>query len=152
MSLHSVPSFEASKYPITNGEYLEFVVTGGYTRRDLWSKEGWEWVQSRQARHPTFWICSHGFTSPQFRLRFALLTAGVDRLAPITITTVKLDRYCNVYGKFCRLYSICSRYTLINVLPDNEKSSFYKPYVSLLTYSKGYIVYNDILWVFRGKA
>ena len=59
--IFSVPSFEATKYPITNGQFLEFVVAGGYTRRDLWSDEGWRWVQSRQARHPTFWICAHGF-------------------------------------------------------------------------------------------
>lgn len=106
MSLHSVPSFEASKYPITNGEYLEFVVAGGYTRQDLWSKEGWEWVHSRQARHPTFWICSHGFTSPQFRLRFALLTADVDRFEPI-LTTVKLDRYRPNYTNIlCISYNV----------------------------------------------
>jgi len=71
----SVPSFEATKYPITNGEYLEFVVDGGYGRRDLWSDEGWQWVQQRQARHPTFWICSHGFTSPEFLRRFRCFDA-----------------------------------------------------------------------------
>ena len=70
MRVHSVPSFEASKYLITNGEYLEFVVAGGYARRDLWSNEGWQWVQSRQARHPTFWICSHGFYVTGVALRF----------------------------------------------------------------------------------
>ena len=56
-----VPAFEASQYLITNGEYLQFVVDGGYTRRDLWTTEGWQWVQARQARHPSFWICSHGY-------------------------------------------------------------------------------------------
>ena len=36
----SVPEFEASQYPVTNGEFLEFVESGGYQNRDLWSEEG----------------------------------------------------------------------------------------------------------------
>ena len=36
----SVPEFEASQYPVTNGEFLEFVESGGYHNRDLWSEEG----------------------------------------------------------------------------------------------------------------
>ena len=77
--LSSVPSFEASKYPITNGEFLEFATAGGYSRRNLWTDEGWQWVQERQARHPTFWICSHGFTPP------AVLLSPVACLNPYTL-------------------------------------------------------------------
>ena len=36
----SVPEFEASKYKVTNGEFLEFVESGGYQQRDLWTDEG----------------------------------------------------------------------------------------------------------------
>ena len=56
----SVPPFEASRYLITNREFLEFVLDGGYQREDLWTAEGWKWVQFRQARHPTFWVCEQG--------------------------------------------------------------------------------------------
>jgi len=77
----SVPSFEATKYLITNGEFVEFVDAGGYSRRDVWSVEGWQWVQQRQARHPSFWICSHGFY-----------------LTRVSSTFLFVNRYCR-----CRL-------------------------------------------------
>lgn len=35
-----VPSFKASKYLITNREYLEFVNSGGYEDSKYWTKEG----------------------------------------------------------------------------------------------------------------
>ena len=38
----SVPEFEASKYKVTNGEFLKFVESGGYQQRDLWTDEGEE--------------------------------------------------------------------------------------------------------------
>ena len=56
----SVPAFEMSKYPITNREFLEFVEADGYKKREYWSAEGWQWVNYRQAKHPTFWVCQKG--------------------------------------------------------------------------------------------
>lgn len=53
----SVDEFEASKFKITNEQYLEFVLDGGYQTQEYWSNEGWEWVQFKQAKHPLFWVC-----------------------------------------------------------------------------------------------
>ena len=50
-------AFEASKYKVTNEQYLEFVLANGYGTREYWSDEGWEWVQYKQAKHPLFWVC-----------------------------------------------------------------------------------------------
>lgn len=36
-----VQSFEASRYLVSNGEFLEFVRDGGYQTRDLWTDEGY---------------------------------------------------------------------------------------------------------------
>jgi hypothetical protein len=52
-----VSAFEASKYKITNEQFLEFVLADGYRTREFWSNEGWEWVQFKQASHPLFWVC-----------------------------------------------------------------------------------------------
>uniref|UniRef100_A0A0B7B1Y1 Sulfatase-modifying factor enzyme domain-containing protein n=1 Tax=Arion vulgaris TaxID=1028688 RepID=A0A0B7B1Y1_9EUPU len=52
-----VPPFEASQFLITNAEFLEFVERGSYLNSELWTEEGWKWVQYRQARHPAFWCC-----------------------------------------------------------------------------------------------
>ena len=58
-----VAAFEASRYPVTNGEFLQFVRDGGYETPSYWSEEGWRWVKYRQARHPTFWVCGSGCKS-----------------------------------------------------------------------------------------
>jgi gamma-glutamyl hercynylcysteine S-oxide synthase len=51
-----VPAFEIDTLPVTNAQYLEFVDAGGYTKRELWSDEGWEWIQADRVEHPTFWL------------------------------------------------------------------------------------------------
>ena len=36
----SAPEFEATKYPVTNREFLAFVEDGGYKKTGLWTEEG----------------------------------------------------------------------------------------------------------------
>ena len=54
-SVH-VPGFEIDALPVTNGQFLEFMDAGGYTNRDLWSDEGWSWIQEERVQHPSFWL------------------------------------------------------------------------------------------------
>ena len=56
-------AFEASKFKVTNEEFLEFVLSNGYEKRECWTDEGWEWVQFKQAKHPLFWVCPNGCKS-----------------------------------------------------------------------------------------
>jgi iron(II)-dependent oxidoreductase len=51
-----VPGFDVDVLPVTNAQYLEFINAGGYGKRDLWSDEGWEWLQAEAVTHPAFWI------------------------------------------------------------------------------------------------
>ncbi|HHO42831.1 MAG TPA: 5-histidylcysteine sulfoxide synthase [Epsilonproteobacteria bacterium] len=51
----SIPPFEASKYLVSNGEFLEFVTDGGYTTREYWDDEGWSWRQYHNTTMPRFW-------------------------------------------------------------------------------------------------
>ena len=50
-----VDAFEIDALPVTNEQFLEFLNDGGYRRRDLWSDEGWEWIQAERISHPAFW-------------------------------------------------------------------------------------------------
>ncbi|XP_078576004.1 uncharacterized protein LOC144861828 isoform X2 [Branchiostoma floridae x Branchiostoma japonicum] len=59
----NVPAFEASKFNVTNREFLQFVKAGGYENSSYWTKEGWNWRCFRQSRHPTFWVCTKGCKS-----------------------------------------------------------------------------------------
>ena len=51
-----IKDFQASKYLVSNGEFLEFVKEGGYNKPEFFSAEGKEWLDFTQAKHPTFWI------------------------------------------------------------------------------------------------
>ena len=51
-----VPAFSMDRYPVTNGEFLEFMKAAGYERPDFWSKSDWEWKVSAGITHPGFWV------------------------------------------------------------------------------------------------
>ena len=40
---------------VTNGEYLEFIQTGGYQEAKYWLAEGWATVEAHQWRSPLYW-------------------------------------------------------------------------------------------------
>jgi iron(II)-dependent oxidoreductase len=50
-----LPAFEIDRLPVTNGDYLEFVLDGGYRRRSLWTPAGWDWRRRENAERPLYW-------------------------------------------------------------------------------------------------
>jgi iron(II)-dependent oxidoreductase len=40
-----VPEFEIDAQPVSWAQFVEFVGDGGYDRQELWSEEGWRWLQ-----------------------------------------------------------------------------------------------------------
>ena len=50
-----VPEFRIGAFPVTNGEFLEFVRAGGYQNKQFWSAEDWAWKNSTQIPYPFFW-------------------------------------------------------------------------------------------------
>lgn len=40
---------------VTNGEYLEFISSGGYKDFNLWHSEAWDWVNKNQVSEPMYW-------------------------------------------------------------------------------------------------
>jgi len=55
-----VETFALDKMPVTNGEFLEFVENGGYTNEQLWTADGWMWINSFERQHPQFWTKEDG--------------------------------------------------------------------------------------------
>ncbi len=64
----AVPAFRASRYLVSNKEFLAFVEAGGYADDSLWQEEGVAWKNFAQAGHPTFWVK----VGAQWRLRLML--------------------------------------------------------------------------------
>lgn len=50
-----VPGFSIGAYPVTNGEFWEFMRGGGYENKTLWTADAWEWLASKGISHPLFW-------------------------------------------------------------------------------------------------
>ncbi len=50
-----VRPFEIDVYPVTNGQYLEFIEAGGYARAELWSEAGRRWLEESRAEAPKYW-------------------------------------------------------------------------------------------------
>lgn len=52
--------FKIFKGLVTNGEYLEFVKSGGYQDFHHWLDDGWAWLQQNQIHHPLYWLEREG--------------------------------------------------------------------------------------------
>lgn len=48
-------SYLIDKYPVTCGEYRQFMLAGGYQNQELWSPAGWEWLQNNSIIQPLYW-------------------------------------------------------------------------------------------------
>jgi len=47
--------YRIDRTPVTNGEYLSFIADGGYTRPELWSQSGLQWLDQSHAVAPMYW-------------------------------------------------------------------------------------------------
>jgi ergothioneine biosynthesis protein EgtB len=47
--------FAMAAYPVSNGEYLQFMADGGYARPEFWLSMGWDFVQAQRLRAPLYW-------------------------------------------------------------------------------------------------
>jgi len=68
-----IPAFEIDRYPVTAGQYLEFMEAGGYEIRDFWSADGWAWRQETRAAAPGNWARRDGVWWNRFMDRWAPL-------------------------------------------------------------------------------
>ena len=50
-----VAPFKIARYPVTNGDYAEFIRDRGYGEKRLWSPAGREWLESSGALAPKYW-------------------------------------------------------------------------------------------------
>ncbi|TAM58549.1 ergothioneine biosynthesis protein EgtB [bacterium] len=50
-----VPPFQIARAAVTNAEFAAFVEDRGYLRRELWSRQGWQWRARYGAAQPVYW-------------------------------------------------------------------------------------------------
>jgi formylglycine-generating enzyme required for sulfatase activity len=49
-----LPDYQLGKYPVTNGEYEQFIQAGGYQDKSFWTEAGWQEIGQKQDE-PRFW-------------------------------------------------------------------------------------------------
>jgi iron(II)-dependent oxidoreductase len=49
-------AFLIDRYPVTCGQWLEFMADGGYDRQELWGEAGWKWRQDSGIDRPKTWL------------------------------------------------------------------------------------------------
>jgi ergothioneine biosynthesis protein EgtB len=50
-----VNDFEISNTLVTNQEYLDFILAGGYKNFNFWHDDGWSWINSNKIEAPLYW-------------------------------------------------------------------------------------------------
>ncbi len=53
--LHHIPAYHIDRYPVTQGQYQQFIAAGGYENPQYWSEAGWQWRQEELITEPLYW-------------------------------------------------------------------------------------------------
>lgn len=117
---HEIKSFKASKYLVSNQEFLEFINDAGYQTEAYWGEEGWRWVNYRKATHPRFWVKKDdGY---QYRAMLEVIDMPWDW--PVDICYLEAKAFCNwksaQTGKHIRMPTEAEWSCLRQLVPQDQ--------------------------------
>ena len=91
----SVEDFKASKYLVSNGEFMEFVQDGGYENSEFWDEEGIKFLEITGAKYPTFWV-KDGNTY-MYRTLSKIIDMPLDW--PVDVNALEAEAFCRYKSK-----------------------------------------------------
>lgn len=124
--------FSVSSQLISNGEYWQFVLEGGYSRPEFWTETGWKWRSFRDVKHPTFWI-EKGSGAHEFELRLCFEIVEMQWNWPVVVNFHEAKAFCKwksqLDEKDYRLPTEAEHQAmrLTCGLPNNSKESLIAP-------------------------
>ncbi|MER2512793.1 MAG: 5-histidylcysteine sulfoxide synthase [Nitrosomonas ureae] len=86
-----IPAFQASKFLVSNQEFLPFVEANGYHIENYWLEEGRSWLKFTQAEYPAFWIRK----DDSWRLRLMTEEIPMPWDWPVEINYHEAKAFCN---------------------------------------------------------
>ncbi|MTI63281.1 5-histidylcysteine sulfoxide synthase [Methylophaga sp.] len=90
-----IEAFQASRFLVSNQEFLEFVDAGGYQEYAWWEEEGLAWRQFTQAQYPTFWIQNQN----GWQLRLMTEVVDMPWNWPVDVNYHEAKAFCNWKAK-----------------------------------------------------
>lgn len=115
-----IKPFKASKFLVSNREFLQFVEDRGYKTQSYWSEEGWNWVQYHKASHPVYWV-KDGDT---YKYRAMLKVINMPWDWPVDINYLEAKAFCRwkseKTGKHIRMPTEAEWYCLRNLLDTDQ--------------------------------
>lgn len=87
----NVGEFQASKFLVSNQEFLAFVDAGGYKNKNYWEEEGQGWLAFTRAQHPTFWLKKNH----QWHLRLMTEEISMPWDWPVDVNYHEAKAFCN---------------------------------------------------------
>ena len=122
-----VQPFQASRYLVSNQEFLDFIKADGYNSEIFWEEEGLAWQKHTSTEHPTFWIKS----GAEWKLRLMTEEVPMPWDWPVEINCHEAKAFCNwkatTTGQPIRLPTEDEWYHLYNIaglseVPHNEQA------------------------------
>lgn len=86
----AIPDFKASKYLVSNGEFMEFVIAGGYENSSFWTEEGNAWRLYETAKMPRFWRREND----TYRLRTLQCEIPLPLDWPVEVNCLEAEAFC----------------------------------------------------------
>ena len=115
----AVSSFNASKYLVSNQEFLTFVQAGGYQQPQYWSEEGKQWLSFSQAIMPKFWLKRDG----EYFQRNLLSEIPLPLNWPVEVNYLEAKAFCqwqsNQQKSYIRLPTEAEWYCLRDNIPQD---------------------------------
>ncbi len=94
LKITDVAEFKASKYLVSNQEFLAFVEDGGYEVEQWWTKEGWQWLGFKKATYPAFWVK----TDKGFSYRTMAEVIEMPWSWPVDVNYLEAKAFCHWLG------------------------------------------------------
>jgi len=98
-----VPEFEIDAQPVSWSQYVEFVDDGGYDHEELWSPEGWQWLQALSKtegrRGPRYVEQIGAVSGAVMQTRFGIARRMHDSQPALHMSWYEADAWCRWAGR-----------------------------------------------------
>ena len=119
----NIKDFKASKYLVSNGEFLEFVNDSGYKKSQYFSEDGLKWLDFSKVQMPKFWIKK----DDKYFLREINRVVPLPLNYPVDVNFYEAEAFCKYksekLGFEVRLPSEDEFYRLNDFVNAQEKES-----------------------------